>query len=334
MALDYLPEWAPIPITTEMNNKRPLVRGVTGRKPIYPNRTLALSWMPEYGERGIGLRLPVNVIGIDVDMYGDKVGERTLALLQAKWGGLDPTWMTSSRLDGSGIRLYRVPTEYVENVTRWRDPRGAFGDGTPLGGLELVRWCHRFITVYPTRHGREGNPLYLWFNPDGIADDERIAWPFPEELPLLPEGWCAGLDGGRDYAPGSTTLDGSPSEWLKARPGGEAEPCSVMRRDLDRAVAAVAEAGRIGGCYPAASRGGLALIGNAAEGHSGGFPAVLALWKAYRRAMAGRSEGRRPPQIVDKEFGNCLRGAIEKLPANKFSDEDPCELFDRAGWGK
>jgi hypothetical protein len=321
MALHYLPEWSPLPITTRDGEKVLLVKGVSGGHEKYADERDVREWIhqPHLAAAGIALRLPKNVIGIDLDCYGDKAGRRTFAALQGKWGRLEPTWITTARDDGSGIRLYRIEDEHIPAVDRMRDPRGNFPDGDALGGIEIIRWRHRYATVWPTWHGGVG-ATYRWVTPDGEDSQE---WPLPEDLPLLPASWVEGLSTGRDYATGHTELTGSPSDWLRARPGGDGELCGQMQRDLSKYVSEVRDTSQ--GCYPAACRGVLALVGNAAEGHRGALPAVEALWVAYRDAMNARQSGGRSAAVVESEFNRALVGAIQKLPARKFHTEDVCD---------
>jgi hypothetical protein len=82
-------------------------------------------WIERWPNAMIGLRLPKGVIGLDVDMYGEKIGRQTLRSLKEKYGPLPPTWVSTSRKDGSGIRLYRVPED-----THLHDPRG---------GIEVIQ---------------------------------------------------------------------------------------------------------------------------------------------------------------------------------------------------
>jgi hypothetical protein len=327
MALHYLPEWSPIPIRTLDGNKVPMVKGVSGHAGRYVSRSDVLEWVarPRLAAAQIGIRLPKDVVGLDVDRYAGKAGGRTIAALQSKWGKLDLTWSSTSRTDGSGIHLYRLPAGV--SAAPFRDPKGTFSDGTEVGGLDIVRYCHRFVTCYPTFHGRDGGRThqYLWFNPDGEADDEEQEWPLPNDLPFLPEGWCVGLATGREYAAGDTKLSGKASDWLKARPSGDGPLCEIMERDLNRYLKEVQQGGEAGGCYPAANRGLLAIVGNAAEGHAGGFLAMKRLWTAYRTTMGQRKSDRRSPDALSREFENSLRGAIEHLPSNKYRDEDLCD---------
>lgn len=322
----YLPEWSPLPVATRDGEKVLLVKGVSGGSERYADAQDVNGWIdqPRLASAGIALRLPKNVIGIDVDCYGDKAGRRTFAALQSKWGALDRTWITTSRVDGSGIRLFRIPDEAIPFVDQMRDPRGQFANGDPLGGIEIIRWRHRYATVWPTWHGGV-DAMYQWRYPDGSVSVEEL--PVPEDLPHLKAAWITGLAS----APESYLNSGNSSEplaagdWFENRPDAYGEMCEAMKRDLGRYAAEVTDAGKTGGCYPAACRGLLALVGNAAEGHRGGGTAVEELWQSYRRAMASRKTGRRPANAISDEFIRALNGATQKMPRSKFRNEDLCE---------
>ncbi len=340
-ALHYLPEWSPIPIWTFEGNKRPMVKGHHGYPGAYVTPAQARSWIASgwvhpgaglrFREAQIALRLPKNVIGLDVDRYAGKAGGRTLATLEAKWGKLPRTWWSSSRADGSGIHLYRVPEG--TDVSLFRNPAGTFSDGAPMGGIDIIHWGLRYATVWPSRHGREGGRFkYLWFNPDGEAetDDQEVEVPLPEDLAELGEGFITGLSTGRAYAPGETELGASSADdWLRARPNGDGPLCAAMQRNLDRWIGKVQQAGVHGGCYPAVNQAIKALVGDAAEGHAGAYLAISTLWYEYRNAMNRRTTDKRDANAVETEFRNSLRGAIEGLPKKKYRDTDEiCELAE------
>jgi hypothetical protein len=138
----------------------------------------------------IALRLPDDVIGIDVDMYDGKRGRVTLAELETKWGELPPTWWSTSRNDGSGIRFYRVPAG-----RRW--------PSVPGPGVEIIQHGHRYAVVYPSIHP-SGQP-YRWM----IGDEYTEAIPDPRLLTKLPATWVEGLTSyvGPDRATGWTDPD-------------------------------------------------------------------------------------------------------------------------------
>jgi hypothetical protein len=307
------------PIPTRRYSKYPLVgesntgQHWMGNYDNWPDAAELRRWFRLNGcaSAEVALRLYKPIIGIDVDMYGGKRGRESLALLQAKWGRLPDTWMSTSREDGSGIRFYRLPLGVRSD--NFRDPGEQM-----YPGVEVIRWNHRFAMVNPSRHHREGHPLYEWFEPDGYLSE---AVPLPEDLSELPTGWCVGLNTGSPYAGPAVRLTGKASEWLKARPNGTGEPCSHMTRLLDRYRAAVIEAAQDGGCYSAMREGIYRMVGNAAEGCGGSFTAVFALWRIYRQHMQQRPDGSRTPTEREllSEFERALRLAIEKVPADKYA---------------
>ena len=126
----------------------------------------------------VGLRMPPDVIGLDVDAYHG--GDATLARLLTKCGPLPPTWIAhSGRNDGSGIRLYRVPVGFT-----WV---------TSLPGIEIIQRGHRYAVVFPSMHP-EGRPY-------GYVDQNELAFttdvPAVEDLPELPWPWIAELSRAR-----------------------------------------------------------------------------------------------------------------------------------------
>jgi hypothetical protein len=122
----------------------------------------------------IALRMPTDVLGLDVDAY--KGGDRTLKDLVALLGALPKTWISfNGRIDGSGIRFYRVPPNMV-----WI---------TALAGIEIIQWNHRYAVVFPSIHP-EGRP-YQWVDQaEGVVSD---VLPLVEDLPELPWAWVAHL---------------------------------------------------------------------------------------------------------------------------------------------
>jgi len=122
----------------------------------------------------IGLRMPADVIGIDVDAY--RGGLDTLTALILELGPLPATWIShSGRDDGSGIRFYRVPP--------------AMGWVTGLAGIDIIQPGHRYAAVWPSTHpdGRQ----YGWWDQAEAAPAEQP--PAVEDLPDLPWAWVQHL---------------------------------------------------------------------------------------------------------------------------------------------
>ncbi len=312
--------WFPIPVTVKPGGtKAPSLKGNTGGSGVYADARLTRQWMRQNGGREVGLRLAMDMVGMDVDAYDGKAGTWSLGVLQAKWGKLPATWMSSSRIDGSGIRLFRLGPDMDQALLR--DPKA---DDPRFGGIEVVRGGHRYCMAWPSRHPREGRPRYDWFDPERYVSE---CIPEPADCPLLPEGWFTGLSTGTaSWGSGKTVPirpgDLDPVDWARSRPGGLEHPCGPMAEHLVEAVADVEEAGRTGGCYPAACTWVYRLVGDAAEGHRGAWRAIRALGLAYIDAM--RKNRRRPEHDVKHEFRKCFADAIRKLPADKLDDEDPC----------
>lgn len=135
----------------------------------------------ERGVVNLGARMPLGVIGCDVDAYGDKHGLTTLARHEERLGPLPPTYVVTARQyeTGSGIRLYSVPHDWA-------------GVGELEGAhVELIQRHHRFIVapgglhhscgVYKLYDGRDGSEL------DGVG------LPMRGDLPELPEEWLEAL---------------------------------------------------------------------------------------------------------------------------------------------
>lgn len=108
-AFDYFRAgWSPLPLPTRAKKWPP--KGWTGRDGAWPSGADVHAWTEQHPDGNIGIRLPVDVFGIDVDHYDNKPGGLTLHQLEQKYGPLPATWRTTSRDDGfSGIRLYTVP---------------------------------------------------------------------------------------------------------------------------------------------------------------------------------------------------------------------------------
>lgn len=185
--------------------KTPPPGGYTGRKADKtPDDAQIDQWVRQQPGGNLCLRMPGDVIGIDVDDYeyeyhardpetkaklylpdgapdmrpGVKTGNITLGGLEDELGPLPATWRSSSRGDGpSGIRFYRVPSGLL-----WGD----FGEH-----LEAIWWGHRYAVVWPSVNP-DSNMRYLWID-ETEGEDAEWGCPPPKvtDLPDLPESWVA-----------------------------------------------------------------------------------------------------------------------------------------------
>lgn len=318
--------WTPIPLPEKQ--KSPVPDNVTGSNAPYIDEAQIRKWLrrgrfdagnANFPVGNVALRLPPNVIGIDVDLYDGKAGAETLADAEARWGDLPPTWTSTSRTDGSGIRYYRVP-----EGLKWRD----------VGpGVETIKWYHRYAIVWPSIHDKTG-ARYYWIDPDGASTgivSGDVEFPSVDELAVMPKKWVAGLTDGQAYTGSGDAGDidyESAKEWLELN--GDGDMCSTMLKTLTDYTRKVREAGEDGGAHDAARDGAWALLGDAGLGHPGAsealrqLQAVFATAVAARRGEQWRGEWRR---AVIKGVGK-VREEIKRGGGDGNVDEDdPCDMF-------
>lgn len=212
--------WHPVPLPFQAKKRPP--GGFTGREgtnaPIDQLEAWADKGFNQSGQRNlvcnIALRMPLNVIGLDVDHYlkagRTKSGADQLAEFEARHGSLPPTW-TSTRRDVGGpssIRFYRVPegTEFPESLS---------------ADIDIIQWWHRYAIVWPSVVPDDDDPdtllAYAWGTPAGA---ETIRIPRIVELAELTSAQVKAL---AEFANAQTSDDkatraagGSPKEpiWL------------------------------------------------------------------------------------------------------------------------
>lgn len=328
--------WSPIPLMPR--DKFPPADGYTGVNGKYVDElTLKrwaksganvsagkLSWIVAQGN--IALRLPPRVLGIDVDMYEGKAGRATFKKAKETWGPLPPTWYTSARTDGSGIRLYRVPEGLA-----WP---GKLPTG---GGVELIRWDHRYAVVGPSTHPDTGAP-YRWFVEDpsltsgavtgGIADPWGVVaedeFPDVDDLPELPEAWVKALTSGKRWEdrPALEMDEGEVHEWLKARNGPKI--CKTMQATLNLYCRRLRAASDDGGTHDVGRDGAWALIGDAHAGHAGIVAALRKLKSVFVPAVGRRADKR----MAEGEWARFVIRGVQKVAAEGEADEeDICALI-------
>lgn len=309
--------WSPIPLPPK--RKYPPERGWTGGTKTnsgeLPPKEQVQKWRAAQGDGNVCLRVPKNVIGIDVDLYDGKAGAETLAAAEEAWGALPPTWISSSRTDGSGIRFFQIP-----EGLQWP---GELPQGK---GIEIVKWDHRYAIVAPSIHpeGRE----YVWLNPDGESTTEGEGWEFPGiatgELPDLPQEWVDGLTGGKHWQPKSEEDLSSEeiTDWLKNRDNPDGKMCEVMERTLALHLQNIRPTGEKGGAHEGFTKAVWAILGDAAAGHKGIRKALERVQAAFREA----SKGRRSVAERNGEWRRSLEEGVRKVAAEgEPEDEDLCE---------
>ena len=171
--------WSPLPLPARSKASPP--NGYTGYRGKYATQADIDLWD---WTGNIALRMPPDVVGVDVDAYHGG----TLGPLEAQYGELPKTVWSTSRDDGSGIALFRVP-----NGTTLRT--------NPAAGIDMIQAHHRYMVVWPSIHpeGRQ----YQWI--DEQSGEHLDGPPAPEDLPDLPWAWIEALTVDKTEAANSAT---------------------------------------------------------------------------------------------------------------------------------
>ena len=168
-------------------------KGCTGWNGKDPSDHMVQMWCGEtrgdhQANSNIAIRMPVDVVGIDVDHYGNKTGGDTLTKLEA--GARATTKNVEIRITARHLRhlWYRV-----EPGLRW--PTG------PGKSIEFIHTGHRYAIVAPSIH--PNGARYMWWDPDGNT---------PEGSRYRPMMSCRGCPTNGKYgSPPETTAANNPN---------------------------------------------------------------------------------------------------------------------------
>jgi putative DNA primase/helicase len=167
----------------------------TGGHLNWPTDEQTAQWVDTRGADNVVLRLPDNVLGIDVDAHDGGSGLETIENWEMHVGvPLPPTWSSTSRLDGTRIMFYRVPEGLL-----WKSN---FGKNSYV---DIIRMTHRYAVVWPSIHPEVGR-RYEWYAPGshpGIGTPAEGP-PRPDDLAALPREWVAALQLGTASAAGAS----------------------------------------------------------------------------------------------------------------------------------
>lgn len=212
------------------------------------------------GERGLlnlGARVPTGILGEDRDNYGGKGGERTIAEYERWLGRRDPTYFVTARGfgSGSGIYLYRVPSDWIGvGALKTRS-------GLP-GGVETIQSHLRYLAAPGSAH--HTSETYQLFHEANGPTPLQFALPAPDDpnMATYPEPWTEVL--GRKSRKLGAPLDadeiaGIASDWVFddhpymldaiVRSVREATGQGATRNATHRALWIAARQARAG-CYP------------------------------------------------------------------------------------
>lgn len=283
----------------------------TGSGGVDPSYADIYAWSEgEEGGGNIALRLPLDVIGIDVDAYDDKLGADTLAAAERAHGKLPPTWRTTSRDDGvSGIRLYRVPPGKA-----WDQ----IGDG-----IETIQRSHRYAVVWPSIH--PSGKTYRWIDPSGVVS---TVIPDVDDLPSLPDEWVtAYVKGEAADLPRNTMPATLTAAWLAGLPGASDAPCQRMSESVSADIVTLTQG--LGSAHDAACRATGRFVRLAAEGHSGVLRVMGGVHRAFTDNVTNprRHGQRRTATEAEAEWRDLLVSAVNLVSA----DMPPAPSCDCAG---
>ena len=290
--------WAGV-LPLPANEKTPPPTGYTGGG-ADPTVEQVEAWLANGHAGGnIALRLPADVLGIDVDAYAGKAGAESLAEAEARFGELPPTWTCTSRSDGvSGIRFFTVP-------------EGLAWPNTVGPGIETIRRGHRYAVVFPSVH--PSGATYRWLDRDGQVCEP----PRPVDLPELPDAWVIGLtQGAMDTGPVRrvvvTADEGHEAltSWLT--PG----TCIRVEQVLSRAL--VALDGPAGSRHDYTRDYMLRLLSMGQSGHGAVGYAMAQLENAFMDVISVERGG----SSAQSEWRRMLEGAVEIMLATEEVEED------------
>ena len=278
--------------------KYPPPQGFTGEDGSWPSSSDVQAWQEELADGNVGLRLPDGVIGVDADTY-KKAGAESWATLIAECGPLPPTWRSTSRDDGSGVLLYRVPC-------------GTKLAGSAAKGVEVVQHSHRYLCVWPSIHPEGGR--YRWIAPDGseatLPDD-------PGELAELPESWLERLTN----PPSSNGSKPRPSAREQRSQDGPGWAPQVG----DAFAEALEVMGDVGSRHDAATSAAMALARYEVLGDPGATEALESLGVTFTASI---SADRATPEEAGSEWRRILSSARHKA---KTTDSTARPRWSRSG---
>lgn len=151
------------------------VEKASGRYPLAELDQIK-KWSKSFKSANVALRLPINVIAIDIDAY--KGDLERLAKLEVELGPLPVTWNSDSRGGKGGKLLFRVPIQ-----SKWK---------SNIGGITIIQHTHRYVMVLPS-YNRESETRYMWYLGLGGEQVPDYRIPTIEDIAELPSTWVEAL---------------------------------------------------------------------------------------------------------------------------------------------
>lgn len=274
----------PLPVGSQPQQKTHPPTGYTGNDGAWPTEDQIIEWSQTRGHVNIALRLPPNIIGIDVDDYNNKPGADTMIATTEVHGRLPRTWISTSREGQSGIRWFRLanPTVLPGKLVH--------PDDSEVSGVEIIQHTHRYAIVPPSIHPEGGH--YRWVTGDGeIVTDGTL--PTPDDFPTVPQAWVDHIN--------QDCSCWAPFRWDQYTPA----PNDPVKAAYDKWRGRMTEAY---GRHDAALGGVMALIAFKERGWPGADHYLEQLQTDFNSALG---ESRRPPE-AQAEWERMVDGAKTK----------------------
>jgi P4 family phage/plasmid primase-like protien len=320
-AADYALAGWPCILPVPPLEKSPPPSGYTGEHGADTDPIQLVHWVGSHPHASIALRMPDGVIGIDVDHYDkvstkpdgttktvEKRGADTIAVHEALWGELPPTWSSTARGSAAGvgpsrIMLFRVPPQrYVTKLD---------------GDVEIIQRHHRYAVVAPSQHETGG--AYCWYSPDGMPSDKV---PSPLDLAELPVGWVAGLSEGATAAGPASADHFSGGQLLEQLEGDWRPECAHITNARMQAVIEVTRADS-GARHDTMTGRVHGLVQSAASGHPGAAYALAALRESWAELTAGEDRAAE----FERMLLTSARKAVTLVGVHQVP-RDPCLMDD------
>lgn len=300
------------------NSKRLALRGWTGHEGKTPSFPDVYAWSEGVeGDGNIALRMPPNIVGIDVDDYGSKTGAETIEAFERAHGPLPSTWRSTARPGGrSGIYFYTVPVGL-----RWPGQLGP--------NVEIVQFSHRYAVVWPSINP-DAQAGYFWYPPMTYVVDSRTGLaarthPTVDELPALPAAWVEALTGGLalEVEHKAAIAYGGVARWI------EASDYDGDCRQMAYAVAQGDQDFGTGSRHDVLNSVIMRIIRLADGGHRGLRRALSETRGTFERVT---SDGSRDGTTLDGEWDRSVEGAVAKVIGSDTRPDgarcDPCSCND------
>lgn len=276
-----LGEWEVIDLPLAKKSPPPV--GTTGRRGRALEEDVLMESLSS-GERQLGIRLPSNVIGIDIDGYKDSF--RAIHNLNDRLGALPSTFgITSHGAYRSQTLLFLVPDGYhaVESAA---------------SAIDIIQHTHRYCVAPPSVHPTGSR--YTWTRdavPTSIIPEVSM-------LTELPQEWVEFLRNDATIsieAQGTLQLDDS------------VDMCPMLNAVLQRGIKGFDNAGR----HDSLVRASYAIASTAAKGHRGSQTAMAALVSHFASVTVGEGREGEAQAVVESALEAAGEGVTRLCTCGK-----------------